>query len=402
MKHYHLTIKSGVTEADVTVEGLVLWKDIYGDELMPIIMYLQTDSEVVPYVSILTTNLVNQDDLLLTELDPYFLADVFQTNKENATMVLQTSADIGRVDQFLHPEPSSIIMTSDRKLLNFDDVPLTTLDKIAVDDTVGLEAYLKELTNELGISCDTVTLVGISYLPLSGANNATLTTAMTEDAKLNIYLQMDEYGLWQLDPRELTSLDQFNLSELDYIDREMNLTQSVIDLGITYLLPQTTMSLPLKQDDDTTVNLRETVKLASGITMELEQSGFDLYFLRYLSGESTMRLHTSATAKTRSNLLPAANTGRITTGLDYKQFLDAYDNLQVISLDNETLIDLDGSDDYIHLEAYYDATNSIVISGTAEIITEPSAARYDYDPLTSLDPYTIYDLENDTITETQE
>lgn len=367
-------------ENDITIEGLTLRSNLYGDELEPCIMYLETDSEITPYVIILNSSIMNQDDLLLTDLDPYLLSEIFKTNQENIRLALKTTCDLGSIKSIITPNNSDLVLSTD------------------LNQNIQLQVFVETALNEIGIQCNSFSLTAISYLSVNNLLNFTLKNSMRKNVFLTVFLDSVEHPLTSFDPYYLTDLDEYLLSDIDYIDHAMKLTNSQLYLDIVYYLYSDNLTIPI---DITLGEIYQssTIYIVGNHTLHLTLTDIETYIQQYFSEENfTMSLneddisiYIKEYAGLERNVLP------LKTGLDYKEFLMTYDPYYLSELDNAMLIDLDGADNYIHLETYITYDGKLGIKTGADLTINTSPDLYDTMLLVDLDPYTIDDLEQEII-----
>ena len=93
--NYNLIIDSGIQSLDITISGLLSRYDIYGDELVPLIMYLKTNSDVIPYVILLDDTLEEHSKAvtmaLKSELSGFENSTVISINQQELSLL--TSLD---------------------------------------------------------------------------------------------------------------------------------------------------------------------------------------------------------------------------------------------------------------------------------------------------------------------
>ena len=89
--NYNLIIDSEIQSLDITVSGLLSRYDIYGDELVPLIMYLKTNSDVVPYVILLNDTFEEHSEAitmaLKSELGEFENSTVISINHQELSLL---------------------------------------------------------------------------------------------------------------------------------------------------------------------------------------------------------------------------------------------------------------------------------------------------------------------------
>ena len=394
---YDLPLYPHITN-DIKIEGLTLRSNLYGDELEPCIMYLETDSELTPYVIILNNSILNQDDLLLTDLDPYLLSDIYKTNLENIHFALITSCDIGTVNAFISPQRNDLKLTTQRTLSNFDGVPLSVLDGLLINDDIHLQLYINNLVNELGVECGQVELLAISYIMLSDKFGFRLNHNLRDNILLTLYLTSVQHPLTSFDTYYLTDLDDNYLSDMDDIDNTMKLSSTQIHLEIEKYLSSNNFNLPLRQIVNELYQDSE-VKVDGNNILSLSNNNIDVNMEKYFA-DSNFELPV-VTEEALLSINKTVNLSRhnlpLQSGLDYKEFLTAYDYNYLDELDDIELIRLDGADDCIYLNFTIDGTFASTLETSAELTLEPSPGFYDETLLVDLDPYNLENLEQEIL-----
>jgi len=365
-------------ENDITIEGLTLRSNLYGDELEPCIMYLETDSEITPYVIILNSSIMNQDDLLLTDLDPYLLSEIFKTNQENIRLVLKTACDLGSIKSIIMPNNTDLVLSTE------------------LNQNIRLQTFVKTALNEIGVQCNSFNLTAISYLSVYNLLNFTLKNSMRKNVLLTVFLDSVEHPLTSFDPYYLTDLDEYLLSDMDYIDHTMKLMNSQLYLDVVYYLYSDNLTIPI---DITLGEMYQssTIYIVGNHILHLTLTDIETDIQQYLSeehftmslNENDVSIYIREYAELERNALP------LKTGLDYKEFLMTYDPYYLSELDNAMLINLDGADDYIHLEMNIAYDGKFGIKTGADLTINTSPDLYDAMLLVDLDPYTIDDLEQE-------
>lgn len=357
--NYNLIIDSEIQSLDITVSGLLSRYDIYGDELVPLIMYLKTNSDVVPYVILLN--------------------DTFEEHSEAITMALKS--ELGEF------ENSTVISINHQELSL-----LTSLDQLT------LHSYIQNLINNIGLNV-AAEVTAISYVYFKENNKFILNNMINQHVLLTVYLKSIDKSLFSFDDMYLQELDDLLLSQMDIINSKMRLIQPKININTQTSFEETRFVLPFIHSlsnilfniylyiiGENISSLKTETYLDYNVFLGEVSEGFKLSNTDYID------LYSAFYLKPKDSLL------LLKTGMDFEYLLSKYDDYYLNSqMDSVPISELDNADDVITLETFMNGTSITKISTLidSDIVIEPSANYYWNYMLTSMDDYTLTELESE-------
>lgn len=357
--NYNLIIDSEIQSLDITVSGLLSRYDIYGDELVPLIMYLKTNSDVVPYVILLN--------------------DTFEEHSEAITMALKS--ELGEF------ENSTVISINHQELSL-----LTSLDQLT------LHSYIQNLINNIGLNV-AAEVTAISYVYFKENNKFILNNVINQHVLLTVYLKSIDKSLFSFDDMYLQELDDLLLSQMDIINSKMRLIQPKININTQTSFEETRFVLPFIHSlsnilfniylyiiGENISSLKTETYLDYNVFLGEVSEGFKLSNTDYID------LYSAFYLKPKDSLL------LLKTGMDFEYLLSKYDDYYLNSqMDSVQISELDNADDVITLETFMNGTSITKISTLidSDIVIEPSANYYWNYMLTSMDDYTLTELESE-------
>lgn len=357
--NYNLIIDSEIQSLDITVSGLLSRYDIYGDELVPLIMYLKTNSDVVPYVILLN--------------------DTFEEHSEAITMALKS--ELGEF------ENSTVISINHQELSL-----LTSLDQLT------LHSYIQNLINNIGLNV-AAEVTAISYVYFKENNKFILNNVINQHVLLTVYLKSIDKSLFSFDDMYLQELDDLLLSQMDIINSKMRLIQPKININTQTSFEETRFVLPFIHSlsnilfniylyiiGENISSLKTETYLDYNVFLGEVSEGFKLSNTDYID------LYSAFYLKPKDSLL------LLKTGMDFEYLLSKYDDYYLNSqMDSVPISELDNADDVITLETFMNGTSITKISTLidSDIVIEPSANYYWNYMLTSMDDYTLTELESE-------
>ena len=357
--NYNLIIDSEIQSLDITVSGLLSRYDIYGDELVPLIMYLKTNSDVVPYVILLN--------------------DTFEEHSEAITMALKS--ELGEF------ENSTVISINHQELSL-----LTSLDQLT------LHSYIQNLINNIGLNV-AAEVTAISYVYFKENNKFILNNMINQHVLLTVYLKSIDKSLFSFDDMYLQELDDLLLSQMDIINSKMRLIQPKININTQTSFEETRFVLPFIHSlsnilfniylyiiGENISSLKTETYLDYNVFLGEVSEGFKLSNTDYID------LYSAFYLKPKDSLL------LLKTGMDFEYLLSEYDDYYLNSqMDSVPISELDNADDVITLETFMNGTSITKISTLidSDIVIEPSANYYWNYMLTSMDDYTLTELESE-------
>ena len=357
--NYNLIIDSEIQSLDITVSGLLSRYDIYGDELVPLIMYLKTNSDVVPYVILLN--------------------DTFEEHSEAITMALKS--ELGEF------ENSTVISINHQELSL-----LTSLDQLT------LHSYIQNLINNIGLNV-AAEVTAISYVYFKENNKFILNNVINQHVLLTVYLKSIDKSLFSFDDMYLQELDDLLLSQMDIINSKMRLIQPKININTQTSFEETRFVLPFIHSlsnilfniylyiiGENISSLKTETYLDYNVFLGEVSEGFKLSNTDYID------LYSAFYLKPKDSLL------LLKTGMDFEYLLSKYDDYYLNSqMDSVPISELDNADDVITLETFMNGTSITKISTLidSDIVNEPSANYYWNYMLTSMDDYTLTELESE-------
>lgn len=355
--NYNIIIDSGIQSLDITVSGLLSRYDIYGDELVPLIMYLKTNSDVIPYVVLLD--------------------DTLEEHSKAVTMALKS--ELGGF------ENSTVISINQQELSL-----LTSLDQLS------LHAYIQNLMNTIGLNTE-AELTAISYISFDDKNKFGLENVINQHALLTVYLKSIDKSLYSFDDMYLYELDDFLLSEMDIINSKMRLIESNLTVDSKITLDEVQMALPLIHELSS-ILFNIYISIVGRNISSLSTSAYlDHNVLLGKMSEGFELLSTERIGLYSAFYLGLENTpSRLKTGMDFEYLLSKYDYYYLNSqMDSMLITDLDNADDIIILETFTGGNSAVKMSTStdADMVIEPSANYYWNYMLTSMDDYTLMELE---------
>lgn len=357
--NYNLIIDSEIQSLDITVSGLLSRYDIYGDELVPLIMYLKTNSDVVPYVILLN--------------------NTFEEHSEAITMALKS--ELGEF------ENSTVISINHQELSL-----LTSLDQLT------LHSYIQNLINNIGLNV-AAEVTAISYVYFKENNKFILNNMINQHVLLTVYLKSIDKSLFSFDDMYLQELDDLLLSQMDIINSKMRLIQPKININTQTSFEETRFVLPFIHSlsnilfniylyiiGENISSLKTETYLDYNVFLGEVSEGFKLSNTDYID------LYSAFYLKPKDSLL------LLKTGMDFEYLLSKYDDYYLNSqMDSVLISELDNADDVITLETFMNGTSITKISTLidSDIVIEPSANYYWNYMLTSMDDYTLTELESE-------
>lgn len=357
--NYNLIIDSEIQSLDITVSGLLSRYDIYGDELVPLIMYLKTNSDVVPYVILLN--------------------DTFEEHSEAITMALKS--ELGEF------ENSTVISINHQELSL-----LTSLDQLT------LHSYIQNLINNIGLNV-AAEVTAISYVYFKENNKFILNNMINQHVLLTVYLKSIDKSLFSFDDMYLQELDDLLLSQMDIINSKMRLIQPKININTQTSFEETRFVLPFIHSlsnilfniylyiiGENISSLKTETYLDYNVFLGEVSEGFKLSNTDYID------LYSAFYLKPKDSLL------LLKTGMDFEYLLSKYDDYYLNSqMDSVPISELDNADDVITLETFMNGISITKISTLidSDIVIEPSANYYWNYMLTSMDDYTLTELESE-------
>lgn len=357
--NYNLIIDSEIQSLDITVSGLLSRYDIYGDELVPLIMYLKTNSDVVPYVILLN--------------------DTFEEHSEAITMALKS--ELGEF------ENSTVISINHQELSL-----LTSLDQLT------LHSYIQNLISNIGLNV-AAEVTAISYVYFKKNNKFILNNVINQHVLLTVYLKSIDKSLFSFDDTYLQELDDLLLSQMDIINSKMRLIQPKININTQTSFEETRFVLPFIHSlsnilfnvylyiiGENISSLKTETYLDYNVFLGEVSEGFKLSNTDYID------LYSAFYLKPKDSLL------LLKTGMDFEYLLSKYDDYYLNSqMDSVPISELDNADDVITLETFMNGTSITKISTLmdSDIVIEPSANYYWNYMLTSMDDYTLIELESE-------
>lgn len=355
--NYNLIIDSGIQSLDITISGLLSRYDIYGDELVPLIMYLKTNSDVIPYVVLLD--------------------DTLEEHSKAVTMALKSE---------LSGFENSTVISINQQELSL----LTSLDQLS------LHAYIQNLMNTIGLNTE-AEVTAISYISFDEKNKFSLENIINQHALLTVYLKSIDKSLYSFDDMYLYELDDFLLSEMDIINSKMRLIESNLTVDSKFALDEVQMALPLIHELSG-VLFKKYISIIGRNISSLSTSAYLDH--NVLLGEMSESFELSSTERIglySAFYLGLENTpSRLKAGMDFEYLLSKYDYYYLNSqMDSMLITDLDNADDVIILETFTGGNAAIKMSTStdADMVIEPSANYYWNYMLTSMDDYTLMELE---------
>lgn len=357
--NYNLIIDSEIQSLDITVSGLLSRYDTYGDELVPLIMYLKTNSDVVPYVILLN--------------------DTFEEHSEAITMALKS--ELGEF------ENSTVISINHQELSL-----LTSLDQLT------LHSYIQNLINNIGLNV-AAEVTAINYVYFKENNKFILNNMINQHVLLTVYLKSIDKSLFSFDDMYLQELDDLLLSQMDIINSKMRLIQPKININTQTSFEETRFVLPFIHSlsnilfniylyiiGENISSLKTETYLDYNVFLGEVSEGFKLSNTDYID------LYSAFYLKPKDSLL------LLKTGMDFEYLLSKYDDYYLNSqMDSVPISELDNADDVITLETFMNGTSITKISTLidSDIVIEPSANYYWNYMLTSMDDYTLTELESE-------
>lgn len=371
---HHDVILDDSERLDLTVDGMSLLSDLYGDELRPIIMHLVTGADVTLHVILLATSIHDLDDELLMTLDPYLLSGLDEYVKHRDVMRLVTGADLS----------TTLVIPVEGQELRL----LAQATPAALQEYVALKQGQLALKSSASVTTE-------SKITLKAGSVFYLSDEMNQVVRLELYLTSDERSLMIPDPELLTDLDNIPLTTLDYIDHTIALTNNPIGVDTELSFDMASFNLPLAVSMDELYQ-QSQVKLDSENVMYLTEAAVDVQRLQAVGdGAFGLPMKIGAEIVAESPLGDADNDLALRTGLDYQEFLMDYDDNMFTDMDSETIAALDGGDGQIHLEAYTDVNDGMTLDAAAvAVICDITLKFYDDDLLMSYDDYTLIEMED--------
>lgn len=385
---YDIEISSEPKSLDIVVSGLLSRYDIYGDEAVPLVMYLKTNTEIVPYIILLNKDRTtsNLDDKRLDKLDGILLSDmdIMGAQSEQAISLALKS----RCDGF---ENSTVISIGHQEMSM-----LTSLDELA------LSTYINTMLHNMGLVCE-ADVIAVSYIVSADKNIFGLKSYVDENALITVFLKSTDRSLMSFDDMPLTELDSMSINDMDIILSRSRLVQSELPVNMQMGVSVEVNDLPLIHKIS---NMIFSTYIAI-VGRNISHLSADVYLDRTIFlGEVAEDWQLSCTERIATYvsfyLYPKNIQSQIKTGMDFEYPLTDYDAFSLNrKVDDLPLSELDNADDIIHLEAFCQTQHSATLNTSASMITEPSANYYGDYLLTSIDDYTILELEAELGTKIQ-
>lgn len=353
---YDIKISSEPQSLDVVVSGLLSRYDIYGDELVPLVMYLKTNAEMVPYVVLLD-------------------GDLGAEGEQAISLSLKS-----RCDGF---ENSTVISIEHQEMSMLSSV-----------DELTLNTYVNTMLHNMGLVCE-ADVVAVSYISSADRNGFSLKSYVDENALITVFLKSTDRSLMSFDDMYISELDDMLLNDMDIILSRTRLSQSEIPVNL-----QT--SVDTEVNDLSLIHEISNMIFSTYITIvgrNISHLSTDAYLDRTIFlGEMSEGFQLSSTERIATYvsfyLYPENIQMQMKTGMDFEYPLTNYDFYNLNSkMDNILLSDLDNADDIIHLETFCQARQTVTLNTSASMVMEPSANYYGDYLLTSIDDYTILELE---------
>lgn len=353
---YDIKISSEPQSLDVVVSGLLSRYDIYGDELVPLVMYLKTNAEMVPYVVLLDGELGAEGEQAIS-LSLKSRCDGF----ENSTVI-----------SIEHQEMSM----------------LSSVDELT------LNTYVNTMLHNMGLVCE-ADVVAVSYISSADRNGFSLKSYVDENALITVFLKSTDRSLMSFDDMYLSELDDMLLNDMDIILSRTRLSQSEIPVNLQ-------MDVGTEVNDLSLIHEISNMIFSTYITIvgrNISHLSTDAYLDRTIFlGEMPEGFQLSSTERIATYvsfyLYPENIQMQMKTGMDFEYPLTNYDFYNLNSkMDDILLSDLDNADDIIHLETFCQAQQTVTLNTSASMVMEPSANYYGDYLLTSIDDYTILELE---------
>ena len=353
---YDIRISSDVQSLDVVVSGLLSRYDIYGDELVPLVMYLKTNAEIVPYV------------ILLDE-------DLGTASEQAISLSLKSHCD--------GFENSTVISIKHQDLV--------VLSKV---DELTLNTYVNTLLNNMGLICE-ADVIAVSYISSADRNEISLKSYVDKNTLITVFLKSTDRSLMSFDDMYLSELDEMFLTDMDIILSRTRLTQPEVPVNLQMDITTEVNNLPLIHEISNMI-------FSTYITIvgrNISHLSTDAYLDRTIFlGDAPEEWKLSSTERMDTYvsfyIYPKNTQMEMRTGMDFEYPLTKYDyyNLNT-DMDSIPLSELDNADDIIHLETFCQAQQTTMLKTSGSIVIEPSANYYGDYLLTSIDDYTILELE---------
>lgn len=380
ISEYEIIVFDNVHEADISVEGLTLRKDIYGDELIPIIMYLQTeqDTNIELRVSLVKQTLMELDDYTLIGLDSHSLTWMDQYSKQTVDMSLVHECDI-ESNSILSPE---------------DPLDIRLLCDLTIPE---LQVLFDCVLSSAGLECSAdVTAYAVLYS--DHPEVIKLGDSVDEIIQSIKYLRLDDRSLFAYNEELLTDLDDLLLSEMDIIRDKMLMTNSVLSSTIESLAEtgdsifQIQHSAEFYQEKTIEINGNLTMSMiASPISVDSNnETELPITTLKVPIHNDGIGTNLTSTVKTETGQLP------LVSDLDYKEFLMEFDYSELIEMDEALVVELDGAEDVIDLNVDISLRQfDISLSIACEMSIYPTWEYYDERLIESMDQYIITTFEGE-------
>lgn len=385
---YDIKIPSELKSLDIVVSGLLSQYDIYGDELVPLVMYLKTNAEMVPYIILLNKerSITSLDNMYLNTLDDMLLndVDIMGAQSEQAISLSLKS----RCDGF---ENSTVISVGHQEMSM-----LTSVDELT------LSTYINTMLNNMGLACE-ADVIAVSYISSADRNRFSLKSYVDENALVTVFLKSIERSLMSFDDMSLTELDNMSINDMDIILSRTRLLQPELSVNMQMSIDTKANDLPLIHEISNMI-FSTYITIVGRNTSHLSTDAYldRTIFLREIGEDWQLSCTERIATYVSFYLYPENIQMQMKTGMDFEYPLMNYDAYNLNGkVDDLLLSELDNADDIIHLETFCQSKSSETLITSASMITEPSANYYGDYLLTSIDDYTILELEAELGTKTQ-
>lgn len=385
---YDIKIPSEPKSLDIVVSGLLSQYDIYGDEFVPLVMYLKTNAEMVPYIILLnkertTTSL---DNKYLNDLDGMLLndVDIMGAQSEQAISLSLKS----RCDGF---ENSTVISIEHQEMSM-----LTSADELT------LNTYINTMLHNMGLVCE-ADVIAVSYISSAGRNGFSLKSYVDENALITVFLKSTDRSLMSFDDMRLTELDNMPINDMDIILSRTRLLQSELPVNMQLSIDTEVNDLPLIHEISNMIFSTYITIVGRNISHLSTDAYLDrTIFLSKVTEDWQLSCTERIATYVSFYLYPENIQTQIKTGMDFEYPLMNYDTYSLNGkMDSILLNELDNADDIIHLETFCQSQSCATLNTSASMVTEPSANYYGDYLLTSIDDYTILELEAELGTKIQ-
>ena len=185
--NYNIMISPKIQSYECTVNGLLSVEDIYGDELKPLIMYLKTNSDIVPFVVLI--------DDKITEYPSQINIESYLNKIENATVI------------FVNHNEFQIISSLDR---------------------LNSQIYVQSILNKIHANI-IAEIYAITYITISDKYIFSFQNIISKSMLLTLYIESTDKLLMNFDDMYLIDLDNMTLNDMDIIDSNMKILQSKLN-----------------------------------------------------------------------------------------------------------------------------------------------------------------------------